>query len=120
MKKLILGIMLLSSLCFARDIEQCDGFEKEFSSVNSKSLNFIMKSKSLQDKLTDMSISTLDIENFNLSIKEIEDLTDHIMYYHSKDLDNTQLNYIRKSKNLLIKYEQIISELKIELKKIGK
>lgn len=120
MKKLILGIMLLSSLCFARDIEQCNGLEKEFSDVNSQGLSFIMKSKSLQEKLADMSVSTLDVEDFISNINEIEGLTDHIMYYHSNDLDNTQLSYIRKTKNLLLKYKQVISELKVELIKLGK
>lgn len=120
MKKILLGMLLLSSLTCARDIEQCDGFESEFSELSEKTLNFIVESSSLKSKLTDMSVSIVDVNNFIKSNSEIEDLTDHIMYYHKEDLDNTQLNYVRKSKNLSKKYEEVSISIKLELEKMGK
>lgn len=115
MKKLILGIMLLSSLCFARDIEQCNGLEKELLILNEKSLNLIDDSTTMQNKLENMTVVKSDVDNFLAKNLEIEELADHIMYYHAKEMNNKNLTYTRKTKIISKKYKDVMTELKIKL-----
>lgn len=107
--------MLLSSLCFARDIEQCNGFEKEFINIDKQRLNIINKSNILNIKLEDRTLSKYDVNDFLLYASEVEDLADHIMYYHAEEMNSENLTYIRKIKIILKKYKDVMTELKIRL-----
>lgn len=106
MKKLIL-LTLLSSLCYARDIENCDGFNLEINKFSELTFEF------------SLSIAKLDPKNLNQDIiteckaknKEIEELADHMVYYHQEDLDNVQLNSMRKFKVNSFKVNSVLDNL---------
>lgn len=111
MKKLIL-LTLLSSLCYARDIENCDGFNLEINKFSELTFEF------------SLSVAKLDPKNLNQDIitecrdknKEIEELADHMVYYHQKDLDTVQLNSMRKFKVNSFKVNSVLDNLTKSMK----
>ena len=112
--------MLLSSLCFARDIEECNGFKKEMSDLPSK-VNEIVSvgeyglygvnnfTNSESEQLILLRKLTNDLEEIN---EDISMLVDHIMYYHANELNNVELNFIRKAKKVTIDYKENIEVIK--------
>ena len=110
MKKLISVSILLSSLCFARDIESCNGLPSEISQTTEKVLQFSTSLRELEKHTTMSNANKLYEVN-----RELEELTDHIMYYHQEELDTVQLNSMRKFKVNSIEADKVITTLRKEL-----
>ena len=107
MKKFILGMLLISSLIYARDIENCDGFNLEINKFSELTFDFSLSVSKLDPKQPSIQV----IEECRNTNKEIEELADHMVYYHSEDLDNIQMNSMRKFKVNSFKVNSVLDDL---------